>query len=453
MTGTGSMASTVSTASVERVVVAFHGEGAGDEELAWGQSELFRAMTRQESWFPIGGVRPLDAATTVEDITAELAYLVGRYQTMRTRLRFPAGGRPRQTVHDRGEIVLEVVDAGESDPDEAAQQLRLRYETTPYDFAGEWPVRMGVIRKDGALTHQVSIMCHLVTDAFGGAVMLREVGAGETAPPTGRSSLDQARWQRSPAGTRTNEAALRHWEGALRALTPPRHVSADPRSPRHWQGEFASPAMHEAVRAIAARVQVDTGPIVLALYAIASARVTGDHPVVTRPVVGNRFRPGLAGVVANIAQNSICLLDVAGAVDEAIERVRRTAVVAFKHAYFDPIALDELAARVSEDRGTDVDVRCFFSDRRLPTSTTAPGPDPTPASVRAARSLTTLEWVSKQDNPLETFMLYVENVPDTLRFTVFVDTHYLSPDEMEAVFRAMEDVAVAAAFDPTARTL
>ncbi len=434
-----------------RVMVAFEGDGAGEEELSWGQSELYRAMVRQQSWFPLGGTNTLDPATTIEDVAAELAYLMGRFQTMRTRLRFDADGHPRQVVADRGTIALEVVDADGVDPADVAEAVRRAYQETDYDFAAEWPVRMAVVRSGGVLTHQVTIVCHLVTDAFGGAVMVQEVHARETAPPPAMTSLEQARWQRSPAGKRVNDNALRYWEGLLRTLTPPvLDASTDPRRPRHRQGEFDSPAAHLAIRAIAARLGIDTSPVVLALYAIASARVTGAHPVVVRPIVGNRFRPGLARVVANLAQNSLCVFDLAGlTVDEAVDRVRRAALVAYKNAYIDPVQLDDLLARISAERGVDVDVKLFFSDRRLPGTPATQDAVPTAEAITAARARTRFGWLSEQDKPLEAWMLYVDDAPDTLRLQVFADTHYLAPADVEALLRTMEQVAVDAAFDPS----
>jgi hypothetical protein len=151
----------------ERVMAPFAGEGAGDEPLAWGQHEIFLAMTQQQSWFPLGGTNPLPPERTVEEVAAELSYLLGRYQTMRTRLRFAADGSPRQVVASAGEIALEVVDALDDDPAEVAELLRRRYAETDYSFVDEWPVRMGVVRSHGVLTHQVSIVCHLVTDSSG----------------------------------------------------------------------------------------------------------------------------------------------------------------------------------------------------------------------------------------------------------------------------------------------
>jgi hypothetical protein len=435
-----------------RVLVQFAGPGAGDEELAWGQSEIWRAMTREGNWFPLGGVSSLSAGTTVDDIAAELSYLLGRYQTMRTRLRFTPDGRPRQVVASSGEIALEVVEAGDADPEEVAAAVLWRYQHTDYDFEHEWPVRMAVIRQHGVLTHQVSIVCHLVTDSAGGAVMLAEVGARETAPVSGLTSLEQARWQQSAAGRRRNRAAQRHWETLLLALTPmPVDTSTDRRTPRFWQAEFTSPATRLAVRVISARLQMETSPIVLTLFAAALAGVTGVDPMVLRPIVSNRFHPGLANVVANVSQNGLCLLDIADIdFDTAAERTRRATMTAFKHAYFDPIEMDELIARVSQERGVDVDVRCFYSDRRASVAVT--GPTPAPQDLDEALPRSTFGWVAEHDVPLDRLMCYVDDAPDALKFSVFVDTHFLSPADTEACLRAVETMAVRAAYDPTAST-
>ncbi len=82
--------------------MSFEDEAAGVEELTWGQREIYAAMVAQQSWFPIVVIRALSAATTIDDVAAEVRFCLGRYDAMRTRLVFrsrrrapPVGGRPR----------------------------------------------------------------------------------------------------------------------------------------------------------------------------------------------------------------------------------------------------------------------------------------------------------------------------------------------------------------------
>ena len=210
---------------VDRIVVPFAGDGYGEDGLSWGQLENWRAIVHLKSWLPLGGVNPLPEGSTVEDVAGELGYLMSRYQSLRTRLRFDDGDDldPVQVVSGSGEITLTVVDAGDDAPDAVAEALRHEYADAGLDFTAEWPVRMAVVRSRGVATHAVILMSHLATDAAGGIVMMEELARRETAPVTGLAPLDQARWQSGPAGQRQNAAALRYWDGVLRSIEMERY--------------------------------------------------------------------------------------------------------------------------------------------------------------------------------------------------------------------------------------
>jgi hypothetical protein len=303
---------------------------------------------------------------------------------------------------------------------------------------------MAVIHRDGLLTHQVTIMCHLAADASGAALMLMDVFARGGTPVTGRSALDQARWQRSEAGVRQHAAAARHWENGLRRIPVARPTGADDRrEPRHWQGQARSAALLLAVRSIVARTGADSGHVLLALWSMAYARQTARSPVALRPLVNNRFRRDLAEVVAPITQSGLCVIDVDGLTfDEVLATVRRSTLAAYKHAYFDPIRLAELAEAITAERGPVLDTACFFNDRRAEHRTMPGGPAPAPGEITAALPRTTLIWNGGRDAPYETVFVHIEDEPDVISLLFQVDTHHLSTTDMEACIRGMEAVAV-----------
>ncbi|NUS11950.1 MAG: hypothetical protein HOY69_11205, partial [Streptomyces sp.] len=437
----------------EQVAVDFAGEGEGEDEMSWGMWEIWGAMVRQESALPIGGRAALEPGATVAALAEELRYLMGRFPSMRTRLRFDAAGRPRQRLSAAGRITLEVYDAApDADAEEVAAAVEAHYRRTPFDYAEEWPVRMGAVRQHGRPVHLVTVMHHLVTDGLGGVVMLREVRARETAPVTGMQQLEQARWQHSPAGRRQSARTLRFFENVLRAV-PARQLPGptDPRTPRHWVAEFRSPAIAAALPAIAARTGAGAPAVLLALFALGLHRAAGVDPVVVRPVVNNRFRPALSDVVCMVAQSGVCSLDIGGAgTAEIVERAARAAVSAWKYAYYDPEELDALIDRISGERGHDVTVGTYFNDR----STHVPPPEgarrPTAGELaeelRAARKDTVFAWTMWEDTSSERFFVHVDDAPDGgLAFEIRIDTHYVSPSQAEAFARAMEDAAVEAA--------
>ncbi|MET7421552.1 condensation domain-containing protein [Dactylosporangium sp. NPDC005555] len=439
------------TTMADRVVVAFTGEGDGVAGLSWGQQDIWQAMVRQKSWLPNGAWGPLPEGTTVDDVAEQLRYMMSRFPTARTRLRFDEDGRPSQVVAASGEITLDIVDSGPQDPAAVAESERLRLQDAEYDFAEDWPVRMAAIRSGGVLTHLVVVMCHLVADGFGTGVMLEDLATRVETPIPQLQPLEQARWQASPSGQRQNTLALRHWDGILRGMAPRRFPdTAEKPEPRHWRGEFTSHALAPALRAVTERTGVASAPALLAVFAVALARVTKVNPVVLRPMVNNRFRPGLDRVVCMLAQYGLCQLDVAGvSFAEVLDRARRGALTTYKHAYYHPVELDDLIRRVVEERGADLELPCYFNDRRTDTASAPAERD----ELQDLVSRAVFEWTTRQDVPFEPLIVHIDDLPDdTVRAIIFMDTHVVSPADGEALLRGMEAVAVEAALDPDAPT-
>lgn len=446
--------------ATERLSVAFAGDGSGTGELSWGQLEIWSAMTRQ-GWIRLGGVIPLSPGTTVQDVADELGYMMSRYQSMRTRLRFEESGRPTQELFASGEINVEVYDADdETGPRVLAAAVEARYLTMARDFVHEWPVRMGVVRHRGVLTHLVVISCHLVTDGAGMLVLAREVAARETAPVSGMQHLELSQWQRSPAGERQSAATLRRFETVLRSVVPrPLRESSDRREPRHWTGELNSPALRLAVQAISERTRADATSVLMALYAVALGRKELLNPAVLRPLVSNRFRPGLADVVCNLVQSGVCVLDVVGlTVDEAVAQAQRASRTVFKHAYFDPEGEFALIDRIAkEEEGPNavswgIDTWSFFNDLRTIQSPLPNAAEAGPDRMEELLAATSFSWAEKKDNPFEPLFLTIADAPESMLVIVRADTHYISPADNEGLAREMETVAVEAFLDPAAPT-
>jgi hypothetical protein len=446
---------------VYQILVPFQGDGSGVAPLTWSQKELWPAFELAGRTIFVGAVTPLPAGTTVDAFIAEVRYLMGRHQALRTWFRCDATGRPvQQVLEATGETTLELVDVADSaDPAKVAHDMFARYQDRTVDYDREWPARMAAIRHRGALTHAVAVYCRLAIDACGLDALTRDLvhldrATGEhLAPVTGIPPLRQARYQGSPTGRDLSANALRHWEALLRTIPAARYgASADPRTPRYWQAGYASPALRLALEKVAADTGADASLVLLAGCAVALHRVTGVDPTVLRVAFDNRFRPGFADSVSAVAQTGLCVVEVAGApFDEVVDRVRRASQSACAHAYYDPDVLDRLVETVSRDRGEPVDVRCFFTDRRRRRGPDQPGAVPTADQIRAALPLSSLRWCYRRDRPNERLSIQVNNEPGTLDLTVCTDTHQIGPANLEAIIRAVEDVVVTAAMDQDGR--
>ena len=436
----------------EHVVVPFQGEGSGLGELTWGQLEILPIMQRDDASFSIGGWMPLPEGCTPADVAGDLRFIMSRHASLRTRLWFSAEGHPLQLVAESGEAMLEVVDAGDADPEQIAMALYRRYDEKAFDWSCEWPIRWAVVVSGGAASYLVSVISHLAADGTGVMAVLDDLRSRDPVtgqakgPVTALQPLELARLQAAPAALRQSDAALRYWGGLLRKIPARRFGGvAEERQPRYWQAFYDSPASYLAVQAVAARTGAGTSTVLLAAYAVALAQVTDSNPAVIQAVVSNRFRRGFAEVVSPLTNFGLCVIDVADITfDEAVARAWRSTMRAYKYAYCDPAKRAELVARISRERGEDVDLACFVNDRRMQSRKEPDTRPPETADLRAALPQSALTWGYRTDDERERCYLHINNVPGTIQFELLGDTQCVSRSDIEALLRGIE-VAVTGA--------
>jgi Condensation domain len=432
------------------ISVPFRGPRAESGELTWGQIDIWTAMQRQRSSLPFGGAFLLPPGTTVADIAADLRFLMGRHDSLRTRLRLRDDGLPRQVVAQAGEIALEVVDPGDADPEEVAWALYRQYEQRDFDYASDWPIRWAVVARGDQATHLVTAICHIAADGAGAMNLLddlarRDPATGQAAAPvTALQPVELARLQQAPAARRQNAAALAFWEQTLRAVPARRFPGPGaPAQPRYWVARLDSPAGLLAARIVAARERVSTSVVLLAAYAVQLTRVTGIRPALILAVVGNRFRRDLADVVSPTCSPTPCVID-AGNVpfSEVVTRTWRATIKGYKLAYYNPAEREDLEARIARERGERVDISCYYNDRRLTSRDQAEADQPVPTAdqVRAALPRSEVFWGPHRDLPHDRCFVSIDNVPDSLSCEIKVDTCYLSPADMKSCLHGIENL-------------
>jgi Condensation domain len=448
--------------------VGFHGKGAGTGELTWGQMGIWRATQRNRRNMNLVWPMPLPEGTPLAEIVAMLRFMVSRHPALRTRLRF-ADGHPRQTIAESGEVPLHIADVGEGDdPAVAVAELRSRYELNWFDYENEFPVRMGVVRQSGAFTQLVVCYSHVMVDGAGLDALQKDLEhldriTGEpTAPPDGLNPLELARKQGTPAARRQSERAIKHWADQLGRLPAWRLEEPDrPHEPRFAELVAYSPAMELAMRAVGARTGADAASVLLAAYSVAVARVFGRNPSVAQVVVSNRFRPGLADMVSQVSQHGICVVDAADATfDEVVARAQTAVTSASFYAYYDPVACDRLLDEIAARREQPLDISWCLNDRRgRPGSVNGDGEVPTGAELARALPRTKVYWDRTSPRSDATLFLHVDTQPlmpsqqalaeglPAVYMKVWADMRHFAHDQVEALVREMEAVAVAAAFD------
>jgi hypothetical protein len=451
---------------VERVLVAFEGEGAGEAELTFGQRGLWQSIVLAGA-ATVTHLVAADPGTTVADVADVLGFMVGRHQALRTRLVLRESGPPLQRVSTAGELPLLVVAAGADDPAEVAEALAAHWKVAPFAYETEWPVRMAAIVAGSGdqtgghtVTHVVTVFLHTSIDGFGLAALLADVDARdpETGAPAGPVTalppLAQAAFEASPAGRRQNEQSLRYQEKVLRGA--PAHQFGNPR----YSGErrfsmlrYRSPAISMAIHAAAVRDCLHESPTLVTSFLVGVGRVAGVNPLLTMMMVSNRFRPGYADSVSALIKIVPFVLDVADlSMGEAIARASGRALNAYRNAYYDAYEQDDVVGRVERDRGEEFDLSCYYNDRRRHPRVHAGVAPPTAEEIRAALAGSELSW--KQDAHVSGAKLHlcVEDPPGAIELVLSGDERYFSRADLETLARSIEEAAVQAATDPRTPT-
>ena len=462
--------------TLSEIPVGFQGEGAGVGELTWGQMNIWRATLRNDRTMNLAFPVPLPDGASLSDVAGMLRLMVSGHPALRTRLRFvdgPSGSRhPQQVVAASGEVPLQVLDVGDGDdPAAAAEELRSRYELTWFDYENEFPVRMGVVRQSGVPVHLVVCHSHVMVDGGGLNILYQDFGqvsraTGEAAGPAGGPSpLELASRQGSAAGRRQSERAIQYWAAQLDRLTAWQQAEPAPQdAPRFAELSVYSAAMELGTRAVAARTGADAMSVLLAAYAAAVARVLGRDPGVALVAVNNRFRPGLAGMVSQVAQHGICVVDVGDAgFDEVVARAKKAMTSASFYSYYDPVAWDRLLDEIAVRRGRPLDLYWWINDLRGMAGTAdGDGGVPTEAELARVLPLTTLSWSPETPRSHGTLFFFVASRPERfggppsaedlpgIYMRVWADTEHFALGQVEALVQTMEAVVVAAAFDARA---
>ena len=451
-----------------RLSVPFSGTVAGAAPLTWGEKAVLQDIRETGFSLNASGAQMVAEGATVESVAARLSRLLGRHPALRARLVTDVQGTIYQEVAATGEAAIEVLDFGDDDdPVEVARftdQLWYDWLLTSFDHYRAWPIRMAVIRRRGVALYQVQTFNHLVIDGTALKSLMAELRRGEPLedslePERDFHILTLAAQEQTPQARKISDRAMRYWETHLRAI-PPRTfgepIHSDGRQgKRFWHCRFRSVAAHLAMLAIARRTGMDTSRVLFGLIVTALGRATGLSSLTAKVITSNRFRPGLAEVIAPIAQNSLVTVDLAAAtVDEVIGRGRRALLAGGMHAYYDPDQLNELMARLDVERGYQAQVSCRINDRRMTNRQLADElartTEVTRAEIQDKLGETWFSWDGTLDHLHEQAFITVEDFGDSVTLQLIFDMACFTEEQIENFAYGVERVAIEAAFDATA---
>ncbi len=452
--------------SESRIVVPFDGTLSGVAPLTWGQKALLQDQRAMGIPLNASGAQALELGTTVEEAAGRLGRLISKQPALRVKLVTDPQGVIRQRMASSGEVAVEVFDFADSDDPvavaEYTERLWQEWLLTPIDHYEDWPVRMGIIRHRGLARFQILSFNHLVIDGASMTYLMPDLGVGtpreQAGPAEPLNILELAEYEQSEAAQKVSRRAMRFWESHLRDI-PPR-TFGEPAYPdgrlgkRYWHCRFASQAAYQAVLAIAQRSGGDVSRVMFGVLATALGRAMGHDRLRAKVILSNRYRPGFADAIAQLAQNAIVSVDLTNAtVDEVMARCRKALLASGMHAYYDPDHLNELMARLDAERGYPAEVTLRMNDRRRATqrwmAEEARAARVTPADIVARLGETFFSWDGTLDTCADDAFVTIEDYR-TFHLQLIFDMAYFTEKQVEDFAYGVEQVAVEAAFNPAA---
>ncbi|MCG6495421.1 condensation domain-containing protein [Kitasatospora sp. A2-31] len=446
----------------QQLEITFSSGRSGTGPATWGQQAVWDAVHRlaptDAPRYNITTAAPLDPGLPLPVVLGALEQLLHLHDSLHTRLHPDADGRLRQTVDPAGRLAVHLrrADGGLDGATAAGAALHDELAALPFDCAGEWPIRVGLVEQDGAVRHISLVLSHTAVDGAGMGLLvadLTELSLG--VPPAAirdrrpaLQPLEEAGFQTSPRGLRRDANARAHAVRKLRSgpprLFPPAREDTAPPFPN---AVLDSPALLRAVDLVAVGHRASGSSVLLAAVAAMTARLSGSPDAVLQVIVDNRFLPGLAHAVSVVAGDGLLhLADVDEEFGALVRRTHAATIATYRHAYFDKRLLDEEVARLTAEHGPLADRSCIVNDTRdlLPAAPATPaGGAAAGETLAEALTRTTLEWPREfEPRPGLTYALDVLRTADALRLALTADGSVLPRAAMERFLLGIEDLIV-----------
>lgn len=442
--------------ATETLTMAEFGGGRTESApLTWAQQVMWRAAERHGPNHRFMNLRrTVSVSHRVPDdltsVTRAIGALVSRHSALRTRIR-RIDGQWRQESAAAGHLPVLVV-PGADDGTAAATATADRLAGVAFDHAEEWPVRFAVITVDDRVRQVVLVFSHTTVDAHSVEVLLRDLRVlllrGAISTPVGPQSVQVGLDQVGPDQARSRRS-LDYWRREFARLSPePPPETGLTLTPRAQRGTLVSSAVDRAVRLLATRHRISVSTVLLAAT---TALAAGRDRLTTAGVFTmshNRFRADYANAIANIGQLGLCVVDLSDrpTFTELLPRMWQAAIGAYRHSYYDPVALRKQFEADGYDTDTAFIPHYYFNDVRILTG----GVDPTSAvpekALRSAMAESTFQPLDGMGRVAWHRLVHVVDEPGALGLTLSVDTRYIDPATIEPFLRDLEDLLVTAVY-------
>ncbi len=442
-------------AAPTELAIAFHGTRGGCADLTWSQRGIWhlqRHLWPHHFYLNLMRCLRLPAGLDLPRLTTALRLLVEEHEALRTTVHRARDGRPRQRVHDRGELPLSVYEAGVAGSGAVAE--RLTFECKGHAFSDdEWPLRMAAVVEAGTPRYLVLVVSHLAVDMWGMGLLhetlSRLLTTGGPVERGRHHPLDQAAVEASAAGRRTGRRAVDYWRHTLmtvpQAMFPAPSRGADLR--RSYTAELTSPALAMAAGALGARHGASTSAVILAATGALLTTVTGTPRVVLRLFAANRYGVETRGMVGVCTQPALFVLDPdVRLLSELIDRSWAASLLAFRHSRYPADEVEQAMAEVNRRRGVRLRLLCHVRDGTWESRRAGPasGGGASAEDIEAARGASRLRLGATLDRRQDFRLDVGASDGRSMHLTLTADPRLLPRDDLGLIARGIETLLVRA---------
>ncbi len=251
-----------------------------------------------------------------------LNQLIARHEMLRTTFAH-VDGEPRQVIHARMPLRLQVTDLRGLSADQCEQQVQAsltREAKAPFDLARGPLLRATVLRVADDQYLWLYSVHHIIADGWSMGVILHEVASlytalvhGEAAglPPLPVHYADYALWQRQRLDGEVLDAQLDFWRDALADAPALSTVPTDrprPRVQRYVGATFSCSLENATLRELNGLAQQTQGTlfnVLMAALAVLLSRHAGQRDLCIGTPFANRGRPEIEPLIGHFVNTLV----------------------------------------------------------------------------------------------------------------------------------------------------
>ncbi len=440
--------------------LTFQGSRSDSAPMTWGQRAIWKSIRWLDEgahYFNIRRTMAIPVGLTVDQVVSALGLLVSRHEALRTRFHESEQGWV-QEVSAAGSLPVELVAGPDGTAQAVADGLGRELVGRTFRHAEEWPFRCALVLEQDRPAFAVLVFSHLGVDFWGVRELEQDLrgllDGREPAAAPAWQPLDQARFETEGPGAARGAASVEYWRRTL-LTTPPTlfpPVGDHGRPGRFVRRGMDSPATAVAATALAERCQVSTGTVLLAATAAVLGAYTGYGTVAMQLIAVNRHDERSRRLVAAMAENALFALEVGeGSFEQAVRRAFLAGMNAYRHAQYDPLAVDEVLDQARERSGDTLNIGCFFNDKRMHDRWEhLPETDGSAEELRALTAKTETSFVGSWERQDATFFLHTTYAPDTCLLYLMADTELIPEPDIDRLLRCFESLLVDSVTGPLA---